>query len=71
MGSFQPSFGTGGYCIPLAGQYVLQGAMHPELLTILSDAFASDLEMRRRVAQAVVSPSGNRLASWDCRTAAI
>jgi nucleotide sugar dehydrogenase len=55
MGSFQPSFGTGGYCIPLAGQYVLQGATHPELLTILSEAFASDLEMRRRVAQAVVN----------------
>ena len=55
MGQFRPSFGTGGYCIPLAGQYVLQGATHPEVLTLLSAAFESDLEMRRRVAQTVIA----------------
>jgi len=55
MGLFHPSFGTGGYCIPLAGQYVMQGATYPETLSLLSAAFESDLDMRRRVAQAVLS----------------
>ena len=55
MGLFHPSFGTGGYCIPLAGQYVMQGATYPETLSLLSAAFESDIDMRRRVAQAVLS----------------
>lgn len=55
MGLFHPSFGTGGYCIPLAGQYVMQGATYPENLSLLSAAFESDMDMRRRVAQAVLS----------------
>lgn len=53
MGSYRPSFGTGGYCIPLAGQYVIEGAKHPESLSLLAAAYESDLQMRWHVAKAV------------------
>ncbi|NOX71363.1 MAG: hypothetical protein GXO64_01560, partial [Candidatus Micrarchaeota archaeon] len=34
IGTFHPSFGTGGYCIPLASKYVIMGAERPEHLTL-------------------------------------
>lgn len=37
VGTFFPSFGVGGYCIPLSSHYVMQGAEHPEELTILRE----------------------------------
>lgn len=42
VGTFHPSFGTGGYCIPLSSKYVLEGAEEPENLTILEDTIRSD-----------------------------
>ena len=42
VGTFSPSFGTGGYCIPLSSQYVLLGAKRPEFLTILKETIESD-----------------------------
>jgi len=53
MGLFQPSFGTGGYCVPLAGQYLLEGANNSEALSLLTAAYQSDLDMRFQVAKAV------------------
>ena len=35
VGTFYPSFGVGGYCIPLSSHYVIQGAQHPEELKLL------------------------------------
>ena len=35
VGTFYPSFGVGGYCIPLSSRYVIQGAEHPEELKLL------------------------------------
>ena len=35
VGTFYPSFGVGGYCIPLSSHYVIQGAEHPEELKLL------------------------------------
>jgi nucleotide sugar dehydrogenase len=54
MEFFQPGFGTGGYCIPLAGQYLIEGARDPDALGIVSRALADDVAMRRIVAEAVV-----------------
>jgi len=42
IGVFHPSFGTGGYCIPLSSQYVLEGAQKPEYLTILKETISTD-----------------------------
>jgi len=49
VGTYHPSFGTGGYCIPLAPQYVLEGAKHPEALTILKASLETDFSQPRRV----------------------
>jgi len=45
VGTYHPSFGTGGYCIPLSSQYVLEGAERPERLTILKETIATDSEL--------------------------
>jgi nucleotide sugar dehydrogenase len=42
IGTYHPSFGTGGYCIPLSSQYALEGAEKPEYLTILKEAITTD-----------------------------
>jgi nucleotide sugar dehydrogenase len=42
VGTFHPSFGSGGYCIPLSSKYVLEGAEKPEYLTLLKDTVATD-----------------------------
>lgn len=39
---YYPSFGTGGYCVPLSSKYVLMGAGNPEALTILSEVLSTD-----------------------------
>ena len=50
VGTYHPSFGTGGYCIPLSSKYVLEGAERPEELTILKDTVASDTMLPRIIA---------------------
>ncbi len=51
VGTFHPSFGTGGYCIPLAPHYVLEGAKNPEALTLLKYSLDFDYEQPKRVAK--------------------
>jgi len=52
--TYHPSFGIGGYCIPLAPHYVLEGAKSPEKLSILRESIASSLDMPRQVANAIL-----------------
>lgn len=54
IGTYHPSFGTGGYCIPLAPKYVLMGTKHPERLSIIHAAVAADRGQPQRVADALV-----------------
>jgi nucleotide sugar dehydrogenase len=42
IGTYHPSFGTGGYCIPLSSKYVLMGAQNPDAVTILKETIKSD-----------------------------
>jgi nucleotide sugar dehydrogenase len=51
---YHPSFGIGGYCIPLAPHYVLEGADRPEELTILKESISSSQEMPFQVANALI-----------------
>ncbi len=51
IGTYTPSFGTGGYCIPLAPQYVLEGAPKAEELTLLKEALRYDFNMPARVVE--------------------
>ncbi len=52
--TYHPSFGTGGYCIPLAPQYVLEGAKHPEKLTLLHEAVKTDFSQPGKVVESLV-----------------
>jgi nucleotide sugar dehydrogenase len=54
VGTFHPSLGVGGYCIPLASLYVLEGATHPEYLTLLEATVVSSEAQPKRVAQYLV-----------------
>ena len=51
IGTYHPSFGTGGYCIPLASKYVLMGAKHPERLTLMKDTIEADSRQPEIVAE--------------------
>jgi len=54
VGTYHPSFGTGGYCIPLSSKYVLGGAEKPEQLTILKDTVAADTRLPNIIADHIV-----------------
>ncbi|MCG2782455.1 MAG: nucleotide sugar dehydrogenase [Candidatus Altiarchaeales archaeon] len=54
IGTYHPSFGTGGYCIPLAPQYVLEGAKHPEALTLLKESLDVDFKQPEKVAKSLI-----------------
>lgn len=54
VGTFYPSFGTGGYCIPLSSKYVINGAAKPQALTLLKETIKTDLKMPKLVAKALL-----------------
>ena len=54
MQTYHPSFGTGGYCIPVAPQYVLEGASHPEELSLLKTSLETDQKQPARVVDSLV-----------------
>jgi len=53
VGTYHPSFGSGGYCIPLSSRYVLEGADKPEHLTLLRETIATDSNLPFAVANRV------------------
>jgi len=62
IGTFHPSFGTGGYCIPLAPQYVLEGATNPEALTLLHCSLETDFSQPDRVVEKIASNGAKKIA---------
>lgn len=52
--TYHPSFGIGGYCIPLAPHYVINGAKKPEELTIIKESIASAQSMPLNVAKVIL-----------------
>ena len=55
VGTYQPSFGIGGYCIPLSSHYVLDGATHPERLGLLRRTVESSEAQPGRVVEYLVN----------------
>jgi len=55
IGTFYPGFGVGGYCIPLSSHYVIEGAEHPEELTLLADTIQTDQNINKLIAQSLIS----------------
>lgn len=54
IGTFHPSFGTAGYCIPLSSKYVLSGTRQPAALTILKATIETDDRMPILVAERII-----------------
>ncbi|MGB2828193.1 MAG: nucleotide sugar dehydrogenase, partial [Dehalococcoidales bacterium] len=58
IGTYHPSFGTGGYCIPLSSQYVLSGTDNADRLSILNAASGTDRNLPVMVAENVIKKGG-------------
>lgn len=52
--TYKPSFGTGGYCIPLSSKYVLGGTMNPARLEILKKVIEADSSQPDLIADLLV-----------------
>jgi len=53
VNTYHPSFGSGGYCIPLSSKYVLEGAEKPEWLTLLKDTVETDSRLPEIIADRI------------------
>ncbi len=62
VNTYHPSFGTGGYCIPLAPQYVLEGAKYPEKLSLLHEALKTDLSQPEMVVESLLRRKVGKIA---------
>lgn len=58
----QPSFGTGGYNLPLASQFLIEGAAAPEYLTLLQESLHTDFGMYRHIAELLKRRAPQRIA---------
>ena len=54
IGTFYPGFGTGGYCIPLSSQYVLDQVKDESHLTLLRETIKTDKEINILIAKSLV-----------------
>ena len=56
MNTYYPGFGTGGYCIPLSSQYVMQGAgKNKNVLSLLKNTIEFDNNVNKLIAKKIVS----------------
>lgn len=62
VNEYHPSFGTGGYCIPLAPQYVLEGAQYPEQLTLMQESLKTDFAQPDKVVESIVTRGVQKVA---------
>ena len=61
IGTYHPSFGTGGYCIPLSSQYVLSGTKKADRLSILNSAIDTDRNLPFTVAESVIEKGARKV----------
>ena len=54
IGTFYPGFGSGGYCIPLSSQYVLQDIKKKKDLTLLRETIKTDKNINLLIARSLV-----------------
>ncbi len=54
IGTFYPGFGSGGYCIPLSSQYVLQEIEDESKLTLLRETIKTDNEINILIAKSII-----------------
>jgi nucleotide sugar dehydrogenase len=61
VGTHHPSFGTGGYCIPLSSQYVFSGTKHPDRLSIIKATMKTDKKLPQIVADSIVGRGAKKV----------
>tara|TARA_A100001388_G_C28769206_1_gene502766 strand:- start:1375 stop:2694 length:1320 start_codon:yes stop_codon:yes gene_type:complete len=54
IGTFYPGFGSGGYCIPLSSQYVIEGIEDKSKLTLLRETIKTDNEINIIIAHSLI-----------------
>ncbi len=54
IGTFFPGFGTGGYCIPLSSQYVVQGISNDNHLSLLRETIKTDNQINILIAHSLI-----------------
>ena len=54
VGTFHPGFGTGGYCIPLSSQYVLNQIKNESKLTLLRETIKTDKDINILIAKSIL-----------------
>ena len=53
--TYHPSFGSGGYCIPLAPLYIIKGATKPKELSLLEMSIESNDQQPKRIANSLIN----------------
>lgn len=59
--TYAPSIGQGGYCLPVSGKYLTEGASIPGGLRILEDSYQSNLDQPSWAAQAFITRGCKRV----------
>jgi len=54
IGTFYPGFGSGGYCIPLSSQYVIEGIEDKSKLTLLRETIKTDSNINILIAKSLI-----------------
>lgn len=54
INTFYPGFGTGGYCIPLSSQYVLNQVSNKKNLSLLRETIKSDKLINLKIANSII-----------------
>ena len=54
IGTFYPGFGTGGYCIHLSSQYVLQQVKNKKSLSLLRETIKTDSSINKLIAKSII-----------------
>ena len=62
IGTFYPGFGSGGYCIPLSSQYVLQGSSFTNRLSILKNTIKIDKDINLIIAKSLIKHKIKKVA---------
>lgn len=61
MGTYTPSFGIGGYCIPLAPQYLIHDSHYPDELSICKEALKAVRHHPEKVVEQLVKQKVKRV----------
>ncbi len=62
VNTYYPGFGTGGYCIPLSSQYVLNQVKNKASLTLLRETIKTDKLINLKIARSIVNKKCKKVA---------